>query len=419
MKSKGLRQHLLEEMQAIRTVDCHSHTFSPEEYYEGAPYDLFSLKSYFEREVYSFTGKLSAEVFKDIPSEEERWKILDGMVSRTRNVSYWRHNLIVYQNLFDLRDPEVNESNWRPLNKCIKERTADPKWYDHVTRMCKLETQVKNIPWFKSWEKEYFTAILRMEPALDLCNPEPRKSFEDYSGESLADLGVVKDCLKELLEKYRREGTVGIKLAHAYERTLSSEKVPHETASNIYKKALKGEKITPEEKKAFQDYMIYYLADLAGELKLVFQIHTGVQTTWGNIPDSNPLLLIPLILSHPSTRFDLFHAGYPYSREMGILGKHYPNVWLNMAWMYVITMEGSRRTLNEWIDLVPEERILGFGSDVNLPEMMYGHLLMARSCIADVLSEKVERDFLSEEVAIDLVHKMLRENAIKLYSLKL
>ena len=180
---------------------------------------------------------------------------------------------------------------------------------------------------------------------------------------------------------------------------------------------MKGEEITPEEVKAFQDHIIYYITDLVDELNLVFQIHTGVQTTWGNIPDSNPLHLIPLIRNHPSTRFDLFHAGYPYSREIGMLGKHYPNVWLNMAWMYVITMEGSRQSLSEWIDLVPGDRILGFGSDVHFPEFVYGHLVMARSCIVDILSEKVKRDFISEEVAMDLVNKMLRENAVELYSL--
>jgi len=50
--------------------------------------------------------------------------------------------------------------------------------------------------------------------------------------------------------------------------------------------------------------------------------------------------------------------------------------------------------------------------------MIYGHLLMARSCIADVLAEKVERDFLSKEGATDLAHKLLRENALGLYSRK-
>ena len=81
-------------------------------------------------------------------------------------------------------------------------------------------------------------------------------------------------------------------------------------------------------------------------------------------------------------------------------------------------MEGSRQSLNEWIDLVPGDRILGFGSDVHWPEFIYGHLVMARSCIADVLAQKMERDFLSKEVALDLVQKMLRDNAIGLYGLQ-
>jgi len=414
-----LRELLLEEMKAMRTVDCHSHTDGSKAYYENGPYDLFSLMAYFNREIEALTGKAPDKPFESAPSDVDRWKALKGVLDLARNVSYWRHNMVVYRNLFDFKDEELNDQNWQPLNELIKRRTADPGWYGHVTKeMCRLETQVKNIPWFEDWEPEYFTAILRMEPALDLCNPNTRKSLEDYLGEKLVDLGVLRDCLKELVEKYRTKGAVGIKLAHAYQRTLASENVPYEVASNTYTRALRGEKVTQEEVRAFQDHIIFYLADLAEELGLVFQIHTGVQSTWGNIPNSNPLLLIPLITSHRSARFDLFHAGYPYSREIGILGKHYPNVWLNMAWMYVITMEGSHQSLSEWLDLVPGGRILGFGSDVHFPEMIYGHLLMARSCIADVMVEKVKRDFLSKEAALDLTHKLLRENALELYSLK-
>jgi len=143
-----------------------------------------------------------------------------------------------------------------------------------------------------------------------------------------------------------------------------------------------------------------------------------VQTNWAHIPDSDPLLLLPLIHAHKSTRFNLYHAGYPYSREMGMLGKHCPNVWLNMAWMYVITMEGSRQTLSEWIDLVPGYRLLGFGSDVCYPELIYGHLQMARSCLADVLAEKVDHDFLSQQAALGLAQMMLHDNAVEFYGLE-
>lgn len=88
-----------------------------------------------------------------------------------------------------------------------------------------------------------------------------------------------------------------------------------------------------------------------------------------------------------------------------------------MAWMYVISIAASRQVLSEWIDLVPGYRILGFGSDVHFPEMVYGHLEMAQSCVADVLTAKVKCDFLSEEEAFSLGQKMFRDNGLELYNL--
>lgn len=414
----SLRDRLLEAMQDLRTVDCHSHTCLRQEYYRSGRKDLFTLMSYFERDLQGTTGQSSGQLYAQASSDEERWAILKGVLARTRNVSYWRHNLVMYRELFGLEGEELDDSNWRTVNERIQERSADPYWYDHVTNdLCRLRTQVRNVPWFEDWEPEYFTAILRMESALNLHDAGTRRSLEEHLNRSFTDLVSLKQGLADLVEGYRRRGSRGIKLAHAYGRTLHSEEVPEVVAAWVFDKALRGETLTAAEVKQLQDHLIFFLAGLAGELGQVFQIHTGVQGNWGHIPDSNPLHLLPLLRAHPKTRFDLFHAGYPFSREMGMLGKHYPNVWLNMCWMYVITMAGSRQILGEWIDLVPGERLLGFGSDVGWPEFIYAHLVMARSCLADVLAEKVQRDFLSATAALDLVRLMLHDNAVALYGL--
>jgi hypothetical protein len=49
--------------------------------------------------------------------------------------------------------------------------------------------------------------------------------------------------------------------------------------------------------------------------------------------------------------------------------------------------------------------------------MVYGHLLMARSCIAQTLAEKVADGILSEEVALDLAQMLLDRNAVELYGI--
>ncbi len=416
--AETLREELLAEMQALRTVDCHSHTCLEKEYRDAAPLTLFSLMSYFERDINSVTGKSSAQLYEGAETDAQRWAALKAVLERARNVSYWRHNVVVYRELFDLPDEELHDDNWEALNERIKERTADEDWYRHVTEdVCRLETQVRNVPWFEDWEPQYFTAILRMESALDLYTEQTRQSLAEHVGREIKDLHTAKLTLAELVEEYRKRGARGLKLAHAYRRTLHSEPVPEADAAAVFARALAGQELSWPDRKALEDHLIFWMAGLAGELDLVFQIHTGVQGNWGRIPDSNPLHLLTLIHARRNVKFDLFHAGYPYSREMGMLGKHCPNVWLNMCWMYVITMEGSRQSLSEWIDLVPGHRLLGFGSDVRWPEMIYGHLVMARACLADVLATKVERDFLSEEAALDLARKMLRENPRELYQL--
>jgi len=412
------RKEFLEAMQEIRTVDCHSHTTLKSGYYSAGQLNLFNLMSYYDREIHAATGKGAGQLFADAKSDAERWERFKPVLDRTRNVSYWRHNIVVYRELFDLEDEDVTDSNWEKLNETIKRRTADPDWYHYVTKdVCRLATQVRNIPWFEDWEPEYFTAVLRMESALQLHDKNTRAHLEKHLNRSFDSLKSIKQGLADLVEEYRKRGAVGIKLAHAYGRTLASANVAESVAANAFAKALGGGSLSADEVKQLQDHIIFFLAGLAGEMNLVFQIHTGVQGTWGNVPDSDPLLLIPLIHANKSTKFDLFHAGYPYSREIGMLAKHSPNVWLNMCWMYVITIEGSRQSLSEWIDLVPGDRLLGFGSDVGFPEFVCGHLVMARSCIADVLAQKVERDFLSKEVALDLARKMLRDSPIRLYGL--
>lgn len=413
-----LHDELLDLMGELQTVDCHAHTRLKSEYYADGPWNLFTLGSYFEREIGALASQVSGPYHDASAPDAERWAHLREMLRRAGNVSYWRHNVVTYQALFGLEDDDVTDDNWQALNERIKEQTADPGWYHEVTvERAKVRTQVKNIPWFQDWEPEYFTAILRMESALELYRPEPRAQLQEYLGRELRSLRDLREALGEVVERYRQRGAVGIKLAHAYRRTLQSEPVPEIVAATAFDRSLRGETLSWPEAKRLEDYVVFYLAGLCTDLNLIFDIHTGVQGNGCWIPDSNPMLLLNLIRQFPGTRFNLYHGGYPWSREIGMMAKHFSNVWLNMAWMYVISMEASRQTLAEWLDLVPAYRLLGFGSDVVFPEFVYGHLLMARSCLADVLAQKVKRDFLSAGMARDLARMMLHDNAVELYGL--
>jgi len=120
---------------------------------------------------------------------------------------------------------------------------------------------------------------------------------------------------------------------------------------------------------------------------------------------------------HPDTRFDLYHMGMPYVRETAIMGKNFPNVWLNLCWSHIISPKMTMSALDEWIDLVPVNKIIAFGGDYKNVENVYGHLVMARENIAKVLGRRVEEGLLTENGAIEIAQEWFYDNPKGLYEL--
>ena len=432
-----LRGEFLEMMRQTDVVDAHSHTRMPDDYYANGPYDLFSLESYFERDL---PGLLPNKPYEGCESDEQRFEQLKNALENGRNVSYFRHNIVTYQKLYGFADDDLRDDNWRALNDTIRAKSLDPEWYDYASKkVCKIKTQVRNIPWFdnwmtadlvsasdediesavwvKDWDRRYFTGILRMEPALFLYRKPMAEKLSERTGIEIDGLSSLEQAVAELIDIYAKNGSVGIKLAHAYFRTLESLPTERADAERIFRKALSGGQLDKNQIKLLQDYLIFFMAGICDERDLLFQIHTGIQHNWANVSDGNPLHLTPLLGAYKKVRFDLLHAGIPFIHESAVLGKLFHNTYMNMAWVYVISMAASRQALSECIDLVPGNRILAFGSDVKYPELICGHLEMAFSCIADVLADKVCNDFLSKGEAMALIEKMLYRNGVELYRL--
>ena len=45
--------------------------------------------------------------------------------------------------------------------------------------------------------------------------------------------------------------------------------------------------------------------------------------------------------------------------------------------------------LHEWLETIPASKILGFGGDYIIPEGSYGHAVMARQVVTQVLCDKI------------------------------
>ena len=168
--------------------------------------------------------------------------------------------------------------------------------------------------------------------------------------------------------------------------------------------------VTGAEQKQFEDFMFWHLCILSAKYELPFQIHTGDARVQG----SNPMLLVDVIEANPDTKFILFHGGYPWVGETGAIAMKHKNVWIDSCWLPTLSYTMAKRAYQEWLDAVPSDRIM-WGADTVDAEGIYGATELTRQCIAEALSEKVEKGEITEDYAYQIGRQIMRENALKLF----
>jgi predicted TIM-barrel fold metal-dependent hydrolase len=255
-------------------------------------------------------------------------------------------------------------------------------------------------------------------PLMPLNTYSVVRSADDISrkaqdlGMKVANLDDYMELARKGIEKWKAEGIVGLKMA-------STPNAPpnRKAAEEVFKKTISGEqsKGSVHGGNHLQDFLMNFLIDVAGELDLVVAVHSGM---WGDFRNLDSKHMIPVFPRHPNTRFDLYHLSMPSVRDTVVIGKNFPNVWLNLCWCHIISPQMTCSALDECIDMVPVNKIIGFGGDYNRPvEKVYGHLLMARENIAAVLGRRVDRGLMSHDEAVTIARKWLWDNPRGLYRL--
>ena len=157
---------------------------------------------------------------------------------------------------------------------------------------------------------------------------------------------------------------------------------------------------------------------MASEADLAIQFHLGMGAgNWRSLEGASPAPIVDLLNAFRNARFDFSHSGYPYLREGAVLAKTFPNVYLDMSWIHIISPIGSRYALKEWLRMVPYNKIIGFGDDLQFVETVYGHLKIARQNVAIVLAEMIQDGLISESIALDVAKAIFYDNPSWLYRL--
>lgn len=217
----------------------------------------------------------------------------NAYLEKTRYKSYFVWLQKAIGELYGISEP-ITAQNWDQISDQIRKAHQNPDFYmDVLKNKCKYQKVIVDTYWNPGSDNgrpELFTPAFR----LDLFFLGYKKGLRNHDGVSLEEnFGELPDNLQDYVEWVRKwiiqkksEGCVALKIAMAYERSLHFEKVTREQAERVFR--LKESDITQEDIRCFQDYLFWKICEIAAEVSLPLQCHTGMPLRYNNDKRKKP-----------------------------------------------------------------------------------------------------------------------------------
>ena len=353
---------------------------------------------------------------------EEKWLLFEPYYKLIKNGSYQRAGQIAMEKFYGMREI----TSLRDAEDVTK-RMSDANKPGLYGKVLKDTCRIKKVMMFanEEYEGDLYGLVWNMEWFTEINSTEAlyysRKALNGVHSRFSDYLGALGSYVKRLKEERR---VSGMKFALAYKRDLDFSPTTYQEAENVYNRIFTesaGRRPFPlgyNEIRPLQNYLVRELARLAGENDLCMVFHTGIQAGNKNICDnSKPERLWSLFGAYPKTRFVLLHAGLPWTREAVLLAKYFPNVYIDLAWVHIISPIIAVDTIKMYVDLAPMSKLLGFGGDYLVVEAVYGHLMMAKDNIATALAESAANGVMTKHDAHIWLTSMLAKNPSEIYRL--
>lgn len=402
MLQKNIYLDLSNYIEGRSKINCHSHNLQ-DEFFKDYDLDTLINNTYINAR---WTGLQFDGSYKS------RQEFLDKV--RYKSYFIWLQKSL--QKIYET-DRLLTADNWDYFSDRIKEAYKDDKANINILKhKCRYEKVILDAYWdpgSDSGHKGFFTPTFRV----NMFNVGYDEDAKDYKGlnavtkykKHINDIEEYIAFVRETIILEKSKGCVALKSAIPYERGLDITRVSKEEAQ----KAFKQDEYTVTERdiKAFQDYVIFEICKIAAELNMPFQWHTGL----GVLKNTSAMYLYELISKNPDTKFVLFHGSYPWMDDMAGLLHYFKNVYCDICWLPIISPSAAERMIHELIEVGTSDKIC-WGCDTWTAEESYGAVLAVSHVLANVLRDKVNNNYLSENDAMNIIDNILYNNPRKLYN---
>jgi hypothetical protein len=414
-------------IESIPLIDCHDHSaglgLKPSDPIKSV------IDWYMLSDLASASSEADAKFITDEQhSLDERWPVLERAWKRT---CYTGYALVVRR---AIKRFYGEDELTLPALKRIQEKLidfSDTKTFEAVLDEAKIVARLEDT-WANAAAVD---GSLNLPPRSRLVISLPAyhavRSCEEVQTQAaplhkhVTSLDEYVAACREIFVRCKQAGAVAFKDQSAYERSIhysNPGRAEAEAAFNWMMEDPRRGLSYPDGNRPLGDYLFHEFMRMARDLDLPVQIHTGHMAGVRNeITKTNAVLLTSLIELHRDTRFDLFHANWPYSGELLFLGKNYDNVALDFCWTNMVDPIYTQQMFQQAISSMPHAKIHGFGSDLNGDTLTsaWGHADLARDNIAMALANLVEIDYLNLDEARQIARGWLFDNANEFFRLGL
>lgn len=167
--------------------------------------------------------------------------------------------------------------------------------------------------------------------------------------------------------------------------------------------------------KGFRDYLFCRTMEIAKELNVPFQVHTGAGDRDIKLELSRPSYLTELVRRYEG-KIVFVHAGFPYHRETAWMSYLFPSVYFDVSQVFPFATLAGYDVLREVLQVAPFNKVM-YGSDAfNVPEIAWLSAHIFRESLNKVIEEMIEWRVISEEEAKEISDMLMHKNAEKVYS---
>lgn len=421
-------QTILAAVQKTPLVDTHEHLIEETTRLEGKHPRVVCddwtllLTHYFNSDLH--TAGMPEETYQRLVSRgvapRAKWDLLAPYWDAVKNTGYGQALRLTIRDLYGVE--ELSAATVAQVQQGYQ-RTRRPGFYEEILRR-RANLDSCQVCSFEGPFKESAQPTLLMQdlnPTGFLTNPLD-KTFVEPTGIRIATLADCRRVIDWWFNRYGRYA-VAVKVAAAYHRDIDFQQAPSAQAEAALRKRLARQPVSPEEAQALEDHLFWHVVARATEHRLPVKLHTGYYAGYNRMPlerlARNAASACGLCQAARATpaRFVFMHICYPYYEELIAVAKQFSNAYVDMCWAWIINPIAAKDFLKKYLVTAPANKILTFGGDYGVVELVDGHAQVTRRGIALALWELVAEGWLSLADALALVEPIMNGNARRIFDL--